>query len=56
MWTQLLEICMNRYRCWIRLPNVADFHVTVDALNHFQAQAMMEAQYGKSAVMNVCSA
>lgn len=46
---------MNKYRCWIRLPNVADFHVIVEALNHHQAEAIIGAQYGRAAVINVCS-
>lgn len=46
---------MNKYRCWISLPNAADFHVIVEALNHFQARAMVEAQYGPNAVIGVCS-
>ncbi len=46
---------MNRYRLWIRLPNMPDAFLFVHALNHFQALALAEAQYGVGNVLNVCS-
>jgi hypothetical protein len=43
-------MAVTTYKAWIKLPNGSKQEIRVQADSHSNAQAMLEAQYGKSNV------